>query len=433
MLSTGSPKLRTARRRTDSNPREFLHMSRFWKIALVVVVVLVLAVVGLSLMHKPGGKPGQVNAQDQDKEGQQPPVPVTVVPVARQDVPVYLTALGTVQALNTVAVSPQVGGRLLGLEFTEGQAVKKGQVLAQIDPRTYQAAYDQAVARKRQDQAQLATAKANYSRSQELGPKGYIAKQDLDALRNTVSQLEATIASDEAQIRDAQVQLGYTKVISPIDGLAGIRGVDPGNVLTTTSTIVTLTQLHPINVMFSLPEQNLDMVRQAAQGGGELSVAALDRGDAKVIADGGVLKVIDNQIDASNGTFRLKSEFPNAKNELWPGQFVNVRMKVRTVGGGLVIPAQAVQRGPDGDYVYLLQAGNTVKMQPVTVAQEVGDSAVMIGAGLKDGERVVTEGQFRLKPGSKVNPLKPGEVPPAPSAAELEKAKQGGGRGRRGH
>jgi multidrug efflux system membrane fusion protein len=431
MLSTGSPKLRTARRRTDSNPREFLHMSRFWKIALVVVVVLVLLVVGLRLMHKPAGpKSGQAQSQGKDD---QPPVPVTVVPVARQDVPVYLTALGTVQALNTVAVSPQVGGRLLGLEFTEGQAVKKGQVLAQIDPRTYQAAYDQAVARKRQDQAQLATAKANYSRSQELGPKGYIAKQDLDALRNTVSQLEATIASDEAQIRDAQVQLGYTKVISPIDGLAGIRGVDPGNVLTTTSTIVTLTQLHPINVMFSLPEQNLDMVRQAAQGGGELSVAALDRGDAKVIADGGVLKVIDNQIDASNGTFRLKSEFPNAKNELWPGQFVNVRMKVRTVGGGLVIPAQAVQRGPDGDYVYLLQAGNTVKMQPVTVAQEVGDSAVMIGAGLKDGERVVTEGQFRLKPGSKVNPLKPGEVPPAPSAAELEKAKQGGGRGRRGH
>ena len=410
-------------------------MSRFWKIALVVVVVLVLAVVGLRLMHKPGGpQAGQAHAQGKDgKPDQQPPVPVTVVPVARQDVPVYLTALGTVQALNTVAVSPQVSGRLISLSFTEGQPVSKGQVLAQIDPRSFQAAYDQAAARKRQDQAQLATAKANYSRSQELGPKGYIAKQDLDALRNTVSQLEATVASDEAQIQDAQVSLGYTKVISPIDGLAGIRGVDPGNVVTTTSTIVTLTQLHPINVMFNLPEQNLDMVRQAASGKGELSVAALDRTDAHVVADGGVLKVIDNQIDASTGTFRLKSEFPNAKNELWPGQFVNVRLRVRTVGGGLVIPAQAVQRGPDGDYVYALQAGTTVKMQPVTVAQEVGDSAVMIGAGLAEGERVVTEGQFRLKPGSKVNPLKPGEVPAAPTAAELEKAKQQGGGGRRGH
>jgi multidrug efflux system membrane fusion protein len=408
-------------------------MSRFWKIALVVVVVLVLLVVGLRLVHKPGG---QANAKGQGKDGQPPPVPVTVVPVARQDVPVYLTALGTVQALNTVAISPQVSGRLMSLEFAEGQPVKKGQVLAQIDPRSFQAAYDQAMARLHQDQAQLATAKANYSRSQELGPKGYIAKQDLDALRNTVRQLEATIASDQAQIRDAEVQLGYTKVISPIDGLAGIRGVDPGNVVTTTSTIVTLTQLHPINVMFNLPEQNLDMVRQAAMGAAmgkaELSVAALDRGDAHVIADGGVLKVIDNQIDASTGTFRLKSEFPNAKNELWPGQFVNVRLKVRTVGGGLVIPAQAVQRGPDGDYVYLLQPDNTVKMQPVQVAQEVGDSAVMIASGLKAGERVVTEGQFRLKPGSKVNPLKPGEVPPAPTKEELEKAKKGGG-GRRGH
>jgi multidrug efflux system membrane fusion protein len=407
-------------------------MSRFWKIALVVVVVLVLLAVGLRLMHKPGGaQAGQAKAQD--KAGEQgPPVPVTVVPVARQDVPVYLTALGTVQALNTVAISPQVSGRLISLDFVEGGPVKKGQVLAQIDPRSFQAAYDQAVARRRQDQAQLATARANYSRSQELGPKGYIAKQDLDALRNTVSQLEATVASDEAQIRDAQVSLGYTKVVSPIDGLAGIRGVDPGNVVTTASTIVTLTQLHPINVMFNLPEQNLDIVRQAAQGGGELSVAALDRGDSHVLAGGGVLKVIDNQIDASTGTFRLKSEFPNAGNELWPGQFVNVRLKVRTVGGGLVIPAQAVQRGPDGDYVYVLQPDKTVKMQPVKVAQEVGDSAVMIGSGLKEGERVVTEGQFRLKPGSKVTPLKPGEVPPAPTAAEMEKAKQGG-RGRRGH
>lgn len=405
-------------------------MSRFWKIALVVVVVLVLLVVGLRLMHKPGDpRAGQANAQG--KEGEQPPVPVTVVPVARQDVPVYLTALGTVQALNTVAISPQVSGRLMSLAFTEGQPVKKGQVLAQIDPRTFEATYDQAVARRRQDQAQLATARANYSRSQELGPKGYIAKQDLYALRNTVSQLEATIASDEAQIRDAEVQLGYTKVISPIDGLAGIRGVDPGNVVTTTSTIVTLTQLHPINVMFNLPEQNLDVVRQAAQGGGELTVAALDRGDAHVLAGGGVLKVIDNQIDASTGTFRLKSEFPNTNNALWPGQFVNVRLQVRTVGGGLVIPAQAVQRGPDGDYVYLVQADDTVKMQPVQVAQEVGDSAVMIASGLKQSERVVTEGQFRLKPGSKVNPLKPGEVPPAPTQAELDKAKKNGG-GRRG-
>jgi multidrug efflux system membrane fusion protein len=355
-----------------------------------------------------------------------------VVPVARQNVPVYLTALGTVQALNTVTVNPQVTGKLLSLNFTEGAPVKKGDVLAQIDPRTFQAAYDQAAARKRQDQAQLATARSNYTRTTDPKYAQYVSKVDQDTQRNTVSQFEAAVASDNAAMRDAQVQLDYTQVRSPIDGLAGIRGVDPGNVVSPSSTIVTLTQLHPINVMFTLPEQNLDLVRQAAAGGAQLEVTALDRADEHAIASGGVLKVIDNQIDVSTGTFRLKSEFSNAKNELWPGQFVNVQMKVRTVSGGLVIPAQAVQRGPDGDYVYLVQADSTVKMQPVTVAGQVGDSHVMVGAGLKQDERVVTEGQFRLKPGSKVNALKPGEVPAAPTAAELEQEKKKGAGGRRG-
>jgi multidrug efflux system membrane fusion protein len=407
-------------------------MSRFWKIALIVVAVIVVAGVGFRLLHKPAGAAStQAAAKGKDGKDATPPVPVTVVPVAKQNVPVYLTALGTVQALNTVTVNPQVPGQLLSLDFIEGQPVKKGQVLAQIDPRTYQAAYDQAVAKQRQDQALLATAKSNLTRSQDLAAKGYISKQDLDTLRNTAAQYQAAVAADAASIRDSQVQLNYTRVISPIDGLAGIRGVDPGNVITTSTAIVTLTQLHPINVMFTLPEQNLDLVRAAAQGGAGLEVAALDKTDAHPIAAGGVLKVIDNQIDASTGTFRLKSEFPNTKNELWPGQFVNVRLLVNTVSGGLVIPAQAVQRGPDGDYVYQVQADSTVKMQPVMVAGEVGDSQVMIGTGLKVGDRVVTEGQFRLKPGSKVNALKPGEVPAAPTAAELDKAKKntkGGGR-----
>ncbi len=407
-------------------------MSRFWKIALIVIAVIVVAGVGFRLLHKPAGTvSAQAAAKGKDGKDATPPVPVTVVPVAKQNVPVYLTALGTVQALNTVTVNPQVPGQLLSLDFTEGQPVKKGQVLAQIDPRTYQAAYDQAVAKQRQDQALLATAKSNLTRSQDLAAKGYISKQDLDTLRNTSAQYQAAVAADAASIRDSQVQLNYTKVISPIDGLAGIRGVDPGNVITTSTAIVTLTQLHPINVMFTLPEQNLDLVRTAAQDGAGLEVAALDKTDAHPIAAGGVLKVIDNQIDASTGTFRLKSEFPNTRNELWPGQFVNVRLLVNTVSGGLVIPAQAVQRGPDGDYVYQVQADSTVKMQPVMVAGEVGDSKVMIGTGLKVGDRVVTEGQFRLKPGSKVNALKPGEVPAAPTAAELDKAKKntkGGGR-----
>lgn len=414
-------------------------MSRFWKIALIVIAVVVVGAVGFRLLHKPGAATSQAGGQGQGKDADgkdTPPVPVTVEPVARQDVPVYLTALGTVQALNTVTVNPQVGGKLLSLNFTEGAPVKKGDVLAQIDPRTFQAAYDQAVAKKRQDEALLATARSNYSRSSDPKYAQYVSKVDQDTQRNTVSQYEAAVASDNAAISDAQVQLGYTKVVSPIDGLAGIRAVDPGNVVSTTSSIVTLTQLHPINVMFTLPEQNLDMVRSASQNGNALAVTALDRVDAHPVADGGVLKVIDNQIDATTGTFRLKSEFSNDKNALWPGQFVNVRLLVRTVGGGLVIPAQAVQRGPDGDYVYQVQGDNTVKMQPVTVAGEVGDSHVMIGNGLKQGDSVVTEGQFRLKPGSKVKALKPGEVPAVPTAAEMEEAKKkgqhGGRRGGRG-
>jgi multidrug efflux system membrane fusion protein len=404
-------------------------MSRFWKLAGIVLAVVVVAALGYRFLHKEGGAGPAGRGQG---AGDNAPVPVTAVPVVKQNVPVYLTSLGTVQALNTVVVSPQVSGRLLSLEFAEGQPVKKGQVLAHIDPRTYQAAYDQAMARQKQDAAQLATAKSNLERSETLVGKGYISKQDLDTLRNTANQLQAAVAADAASVRDSKVQLDYTNIVSPIDGLAGIRGVDPGNVVTTTSSIVTLTQLHPINVMFTLPEQDLDLVRKAfAKDPSALQVAALDRTDSHPIASGGALRVIDNQIDTSTGTFRLKSEFANADNALWPGQFVNVRLLVNTVDGGLVIPAQAVSRGPDGDYVYQVQADNTVKMQPVVVAGEVGDSHVMIGSGLQAGDQVVTEGQFRLKPGSKVTALKPGEVPPAPTAAELEKSTQARSRGGR--
>ncbi|MBD8871286.1 efflux RND transporter periplasmic adaptor subunit [Rhodanobacter sp. DHB23] len=403
-------------------------MSRFWKIALIVVAVVVLAIVAVRLLHKPGGAGGP-GGMDGDKD--KAPVPVTVVPVAKENVPVYLTALGTVQALNTISVNPQVGGQLIKLDFTEGQQVKKGDLLAEIDPRTFQASYDQALAKQKQDEASLATALSTLKRNQALVASGYVAALDMDTYRNNVSQLQAAVVQDRAAAESAKVNLDYTRITSPIDGVAGIRAVDPGNVVTTTSTIVTLTQLHPIYVIFPLPEQNLDMVRKAQQAA-PLQVAALDRTDKTPVATDGVLQVIDNQIDTTTGTFKLKSQFPNASNALWPGQFVNVRLQVRVDDGALVIPAEAVQRGPDGDYVYQVQGDNTVKMQPVVVAGEVGDSHVMVGSGLNVGEQVVTEGQFRLKPGSKVTPLKPGEVPPAPTDAELKKAKQQGQGGRRG-
>lgn len=387
-----------------------------WKTVLIVIVVLIILIVGWRALQGGGGKqPGAAGQGDK-----QPPVPVTVVPVVQKSVPLYLDATGTVQALRTVTVQPQVGGRLLSIDFEEGREVDKGQVLARIDPRTYKATYDQAMARMHSDEALLATARSNLSRSKQLIDKHYISQQDLNTQANKVKQLEATVTADKATAEDARINLEYTKIRAPISGLAGIRQVDPGNVLTTGSAIVVLTRVHPINVMFSLPAKDLDRVR-AAQAGSPLPVVALQRtGDKHVLADDGVLKVINNRIDPSTGTFTLKSEFPNQDTELWPGQYVSVRMQVGTVHDGLVIPTQAVQRGPDGDYVYVLQTDNTVKMQPVTVSDEVGDTHALVAKGLVVGDKVVTEGQFRLKPGRKVKPLNPGEVP-APAASVLSK------------
>lgn len=398
-------------------------MSR-WKIALIVVVVIVLALVGLRMCHHTpaAGKRGSMRGAAGADGADNAPVPVTAVAVKQQDVPIYLTALGTVQALNTVNVRPQVSGQLLKLTFDEGHEVKQGSVIARIDPRIYQAQYDQAVSKLKQDQAQLGTARDNLTRYQNLIQKGYISKQDLDTQRNTVQQLQAAVAGDKANMRNAKVQLDYTDVIAPITGLAGIRQVDPGNIVSTSDTIVTLTQVHPIYVIFTLPEQDLDQVRAAQAGAGNLPVAALDRVDSHVIASGGELTVINNQIDTSTGTFQLKSRFPNTHNELWPGQFVNVRMQVKTVHDGLVVPTQAVQRGPDGDYVYVIGKDNKVQMRSVHVTGEASNSTSLVGSGLKVGERVVTEGQFRLKPGSTVKAYKPGEVPQAPTADDLKKA-----------
>ncbi|TQU74719.1 efflux RND transporter periplasmic adaptor subunit, partial [Xanthomonas perforans] len=223
---------------------------------------------------------------------------------------------------------------------------------------------------------------------------------------------------------------------APIDGIAGIRGVDVGNIVTSSSTIVTLTQIRPIYVSFNLPERELQAVR-TGQTAAPLAVAALDRGDAHVISSDGKLDVIDNRISADSGTFGARAIFNNTDNALWPGQFVNVRLQLRTIAGGTVVPSQSVQRGPDGDYVYVVGSDNTAQMRTVVQGVEVDDSHVQITKGLKPGERVVTEGQFRLKPGSKVSALKPGETPPEPTEAELKAAKDkqsrgGGPGGRRG-
>ncbi len=398
-------------------------MSR-WKLALAVVIVLLVAILGWRLLNntpKAGAK-DSANAANA-------PVPVTVVPAVAQDVPVYLTALGTVQALNTVTVNAQVSGQLKSLHFTEGDEIKQGALIAEIDPRTFQSALDQAEAKKKQDAAQLSASQSTLRRYEDLIKQHFVAAQDLENQRQTVRQQEAMVAADEAAASSARTQLGYTRITAPITGIAGLRQVDVGNLVQANSStgLVVLTQIHPINVMFTLPSQNLSEVR-AAQAAGNLHVAALDRTDSHVVAGDGVLKVIDNQIDVTTSTFKLKSEFPNVDGQLWPGQFVNVRMLLRTVKDGLVVPTQAVQRGPDGDYVYQLQADNTVTMQSVKTTSQADDTHMLIGSGLKVGDRVVTEGQFRLKPGAKVTALAPGEVPKAPSVEEVQKQKDGSGK-----
>ena len=408
-------------------------MSR-WKWALIVVAIVLVGVIAWRLLAR------RESATTRGAGASDAPVPVTVVAVEQKDVPVYLSALGTVQALNTVTISAQVSGQLNSINFKEGQEVKAGQLIAQIDPRRFQAALDQAAAKKKQDEAQLSASRSTLARFEELIKKNFVAGQDLENQRQLVRQQEALVAADEAAASSARTQLGYTKITAPIDGIAGIRQVDVGNLVTANSGtgMVVLTQVHPINVIFNLPEQNLALVR-ATDASTPLPVTALDRGDSHPLAEG-VLKVIDNQIDTTTGTFKLKSEFANLENTLWPGQFVNVRVKVKTVGNGLVVPATAVQRGPDGSYAYVVQPDSTVKMTPLKLGDEAGDNTILVTDGLNVGDKVVTEGQFRLKPGSKVQPLAPGEAAPPTSAAELEKLKaqnpqqqqQRGGARRRG-
>lgn len=379
----------------------------------VAVAALIAAIIGWRLLGPDGAAPNRGPAGARDGNA---PVPVTVVAARTEDVPVYLTALGTVQALNTVTVSAQVSGQLLAVHFAEGQQVRKDDLIAEIDPRSYQAALDQAAAKLKQDQAQLAASRSTLQRYQDLIAKNFVSAQDLENQRQVVRQQEALVAGDQAALDNARVQLGFTRIKAPIDGLAGIRQIDVGNLVQANgSAIVVLTQVQPLNVIFNLPQQDMAKVREADAT--PLAVTALSRSDARPIAEG-VLKVIDNSIDPATATFKLKAEFPNSDNRLWPGQFVNVRLAVRTVKDGIVVPATGIQQGPDGEYAWVVQDDSTVRMQPVVSASTVEGGSVLIAEGLAAGVRVVTEGQFRLKTGTRVVPMAPGEVAPPTAPAE---------------
>ncbi len=329
-------------------------------------------------------------------------VPVLAATPRIEDVPVYLDGVGTVRALNTVTVRAQVDGKLLSVNFKEGQDVKAGDVLAEIDPAIYQAQYDQAVAKKAQDEAQLANARRDLQRYQELAASKAGSAQQADTQRATVAQLEALTKADQAAIDNARTMLGYTKIIAPLSGRVGLRLVDQGNIVHASDAtgIVVITQLQPIAVQFSLPQQQIVRVNAAAAKGAlETDVFG---NDGKTVVDIGKLTGIDNQVDPTTGTVKLKAEFPNAHFQLWPGQFVNVRLKVETLDKALVIPTAAVQRGPIGAFAYVIGANNIVTAKPITVTQQTETNAV-IAKGLTVQDRVVTTGFANLADGAKVS------------------------------
>ena len=358
------------------------------------------------------------------------PVPVLVATAARADVPVYLDAVGTIKALNTVTVRPQVDGKLLSVNFKEGDDIKKGDLLAKIDPVIYQAQLNQAIAKKAQDEAQLANSKIDLDRYERLAATAAINKQQADTQRALVAQNTALVQADQAAIDNAQAMLGYTTITAPIDGRTGIRMVDEGNYVRsadTNSSIVVITQLQPISVLFNLPQQDLSQVNTAF-GKGPLKVEA-QRSDNDDVIDRGALRVVDNQVDQTTGTVKLKAEFPNANLQLWPGQFVNIRLLVDTLKQVVVIPTGAVQRGPNGTFVYVVKDDDTVSVRPITV-QKQDETQTVVSKGLEAPERVVTTGFVRLTDGTQVA-IGSGEAPAAQPAGQRPQG-QGGARRQRG-
>src|SRR5436309_1612103 len=372
--------------------------------------------------------------------GQRPdlPVPVLAASPRVQDVPVYLEGVGSVRALNNVLVRAQVDGKLIAVNFTEGQEVKKGDILGEIDPAIYKAQYDQAVAKKAQDEAQLANMRLDLTRYQQLAASNAGSKQQADTQRAVVAQQEALVNADQAAIENAQATLGYTKIIAPISGRAGLRQVDQGNIVHASDAtgLVVITQLQPIAVQFSLPQQQIVRVN-AASAKGSLSVDVFGN-DGTTVADTGKLTGIDNQVDPTTGTLKLKAEFPNANFQLWPGQFVNVRLKVETLPNAIVIPTSAAQRGPAGTFSYVIGDDDTVTAKPIVVVQQNETDAV-IGSGLTPSDRVVTTGFANLADGSKVIVGRDEQTPSADlaprkrrSSRDAQGAKDGERRGKKG-
>jgi multidrug efflux system membrane fusion protein len=340
-------------------------------------------------------------------------VPVIAAAVKKSDVPIVLTGLGTVTALNTAMVRSQVTGLLTSVDFKEGQFVKKGDLLAQIDPRTYQAQVDEAEAALARDRAHLDNARANLSRDVPLEKQGFSSEQQVTTQQAAVAQLLATVQNDSAAIEYAKTELGYTSLVAPFDGVTGIRALDVGNIIQPTNAtgLVVVTQLQPISVIFTLPSVDIPKVQDALVKGSVTAVALSQ--DGKTELDTGELLLVDNQADPSSGTVRLKALFPNPQRRLWPGTFVNAKVVLSVQHDGLTVPLAAVQQGPQGQYVFVVGADHKVAMQPVSVQETLAGEA-LIDKGLSPGQSVVVRGQYRLSPGTLVSladPNNPGAVP----------------------
>jgi multidrug efflux system membrane fusion protein len=343
--------------------------------------------------------------------GDEAPIPVNVAMVQAGDVPIYLSGIGSVQAYNTVSIKSRVDGQVVELRFHDGQEVAAGDVIAVLDSRSYAATLKQMQANLRKDQAQLVNIKADLERFEKLNE--FATKQSVATQRSLVAQTEAQIASDEAQVEYAAAQLAYTTITSPIAGRTGIRQVDIGNIVhaADAAPIVTIAQLHPISVAFTVNADDLPSI-DTGPTGRKLPVWAYAKDNRTKLAEG-VLDVVDNQIDPATGTVKLKAEFANTDNRLWPGQFVNARLRVAMRHGGLTVPATAVQQGPNGAYVWTVAPSNTVAMAPVVVAH-IEDGRALIDQGLKAGQSVVVDGQYGLEPGRAVSPAPaPAGAPPA--------------------
>jgi membrane fusion protein, multidrug efflux system len=335
-----------------------------------------------------------------------PTAPIVAGTVAQHDVPIYLTGVGTVIAYNTDVVRAQIQGQIISINFTEGQTVHAGDLLAQIDPRPYQALIDQYTGNLERDQAQLKNAQANLTRYTQLGTKGWATPQLIETQQAQVGELQAAIKSDQALIDAAKVQLSYTRLTSPIDGVVGIRQIDVGNIISPSNTngLVVVTQLHPISLIFTLPETSLPQIQQQQQKTKTPFTVFAYNQDNTMMLDQGQLGLVNNEILQTTGSIQLKANFDNTANKLWPGELVNARLLVDTRHNGLTVPAAVVQQGAKGAYAYVVNPDSTVAIHPIKVAQ-ISDGQALIDSGLTANEQVVVDGQYKLQPGTHVTIL----------------------------